>query len=78
LAALTALLEVSLLLEPLNALFAPLVLLLLTLVLLSARSVPLTLMKREELNVLLAPLANGLMMVLPLVMLPLKLSLSKS
>jgi len=78
LAALTALLEVSPLLEPLNALFAPLVLLLLTLVLLSARSVPLTLMKREELNVLLAPLANGLMMVLPLVMLPLKLSLSKS
>jgi len=78
LAALTVLLVVSQLLEPLNALFALLVLLLPTLVPLSARSAPLTPMKREELNVLLAPLANGLMMVLPLVMLPLKLSLSKS
>jgi len=65
LAALTALLVVTLLLEPLNALFAPPVQLLLTLVPPSARSVPSTPMKREELNVLLAPLANGLMMVLP-------------
>jgi len=65
LAALTVLPEVSLLLEPLNALFAPLVRLLLTQALLSVRSVPLTLMKRGELNVLIALLANGLMMVLP-------------
>lgn len=64
--ALTALQEVTLLLEPLNASSAPLVQLPTIMVPPSARSAPLTLMKRAELNVLLAKLVISLMMEPPL------------
>jgi hypothetical protein len=64
--ALTALLEATLLLEPLNVSSVLLVLLLTTMVPLCARSAPLTPMKRAELNVLLAKLVISLMMEPPL------------